>query len=428
MATDWEANLRTLIKNTEKDADFLRRGSSWKVRGVRGKTQVTMRLQEGLGASNPRSSTMLEIEWKKGNTMQILNAIEDLKRLVNERNLSLNEAKNLLFAPVNQVDSTGENWEALKAAYLESKSDRRSTTLKDINARLNNLLVTLEKNPKPRTGRDAMRAYSKHWLKNAPQGGQGRKRSLQDVASFLRFAVTRCGKEERWLPLNSEELRELVGVRQTTSESHLTAAVLPKDLANLLDQMKADGREDLYLATALISLYGLRLGELAKLNVIDGELFVGHIKQNTQTLMQDEKPPREVIGVDIAGREGEAAKVLQLYESGLVKLPIAVLNQIKLVEKKGYFKDVGTSFSGILKRYEPWKSLVAKNKGVSPYSLRHSWAYRVHKATESPVDSSIAASLMGHSIEVHNRVYSTWIDKKTKKEAIARANKALITA
>ncbi len=428
MATDWEANLRTLIKNTEKDADFLRRGSSWKVRGVRGKTQVTMRLQEGLGESNPRSSSMLDIEWKKGNTMQILNAIEDLKRLVNERNLSLSEAKNLLFAPVNQVDSSGENWEALKASYLESKSDRRSTTLKDISTRLNNLLITLEKNPKPRTGRDAMRAYSKHWLKKAPQGGQGRKRSLQDVASFLRFAVTRCGKEERWLPLNAEELRELVGVRQTTSESHLTAAVLPKDLANLLDQMKADGREDLYLATALISLYGLRLGELAKLNIIDGDLFVGHIKQNSQTLIQEEKPPREVLGVDIAGREGEAVKVLQLYQSGLVKLPIAVLNQIKMVEQKGHFKDVGTSFSGILKRYKPWISLVQRNKGVSPYSLRHSWAYRVHKATEAPVDSSIAASLMGHSIEVHNRVYSTWIDKKIKKAAIARANKALIKA
>ena len=62
MATDWEQNLRALIKNAEKDADFLRSGSSWKVRGVRGKTQVTMRLQEGLGASNPRSSTKLEIE------------------------------------------------------------------------------------------------------------------------------------------------------------------------------------------------------------------------------------------------------------------------------------------------------------------------------------------------------------------------------
>ena len=71
----------------------------------------------------------------------------------------------------------------------------------------------------------------------------------------------RCGKEERWLPMDSEELRELVGIRQTTSQSHLTAAVLPKDLSNLLDQMKEGGREDLYLATTLISLTGLRLGE-----------------------------------------------------------------------------------------------------------------------------------------------------------------------
>tara|TARA_B100001250_G_scaffold380892_1_gene372717 strand:+ start:505 stop:648 length:144 start_codon:yes stop_codon:yes gene_type:complete len=28
----------------KKDDDFLRRGSSWKVQGVRGKTQVSMRL------------------------------------------------------------------------------------------------------------------------------------------------------------------------------------------------------------------------------------------------------------------------------------------------------------------------------------------------------------------------------------------------
>ena len=97
---------------------------------------------------------------------------------------------------------------------------------------------------------------------------------MQDVASFLRFAVTRCCKEELWLPHDPEELRELVGVRQTISESNLTAAVLAKDHANFFDQMKEDGREDLYLGSALISLYGLRLGELAKLNVIDGELFV----------------------------------------------------------------------------------------------------------------------------------------------------------
>ena len=71
MATDWEANLRTLIKNTEKDADFLRSGSSWKVRGVRGKTQVTIRLQEGLGENNPRSSLIFDIELKRAAILRL---------------------------------------------------------------------------------------------------------------------------------------------------------------------------------------------------------------------------------------------------------------------------------------------------------------------------------------------------------------------
>ncbi len=60
--------------------------------------QVTMRIQEGLGASNPRSTCMLDIEWKAANQTQI-KGIEDLKRLLNERNLSLNEAKNCYLHP-----------------------------------------------------------------------------------------------------------------------------------------------------------------------------------------------------------------------------------------------------------------------------------------------------------------------------------------
>ena len=65
MATDWKVNLKNIIKNTKKNADFLRRGISWKVRGKRGKTQVSIRLQEELEENNPRSSCMLDIEQKK---------------------------------------------------------------------------------------------------------------------------------------------------------------------------------------------------------------------------------------------------------------------------------------------------------------------------------------------------------------------------
>tara|TARA_B100000579_G_C22763684_1_gene820286 strand:- start:79 stop:255 length:177 start_codon:yes stop_codon:yes gene_type:complete len=50
-----------------------------------------MRIQEGLNPNNPRSICILDIEWKAANQAKNLKAIEELKRLVNERNLSLNQ-------------------------------------------------------------------------------------------------------------------------------------------------------------------------------------------------------------------------------------------------------------------------------------------------------------------------------------------------
>jgi len=38
MKAKWYENLRTILKNSEKDADFLRRGNFWHVRGMRGKS------------------------------------------------------------------------------------------------------------------------------------------------------------------------------------------------------------------------------------------------------------------------------------------------------------------------------------------------------------------------------------------------------
>ena len=99
MKAKWYENLRTILENWEKDADFLRRGNFWHVRGMRGKTQVTMSIQEGLGPSNPRSTCMLDVEWKAANQTQILKAIEDLKRLVNER-------KMLYFLPHKRIAIT----------------------------------------------------------------------------------------------------------------------------------------------------------------------------------------------------------------------------------------------------------------------------------------------------------------------------------
>ena len=71
--------------------------------------------------------------------------------------------------------------------------------------------------------------------------------------------------------------------------------------------------------------------------------------------------------------------LLHLYHSGLVKLPASILKQIELVKKKKKYQDVGHEFGQLLKRYKPWKSLVAANPDITPYSLRHGYAWRAVK-------------------------------------------------
>ena len=59
-----------------------------------------------------------------------------------------------------------------------------------------------------------MRAYTTTHLLELAAGGLGRKRVLLDVARFLTFAVNRCGANKRWRPLEGEELKELIGIRE----------------------------------------------------------------------------------------------------------------------------------------------------------------------------------------------------------------------
>jgi len=71
----------------------LENGDRWSVRGrcIRGmnKSQVTYRFQDSLGMKNPGSAVFLPYDWNSRNQSKIITAVADLKRLVDERNLSL---------------------------------------------------------------------------------------------------------------------------------------------------------------------------------------------------------------------------------------------------------------------------------------------------------------------------------------------------
>ena len=411
-AQKWEKTLRQLIKDNH--------GFGWNVIAQSGKTKLTRVFEDGT-----KSSKVLPIEWKATNNTQIANAVGRVRELMESRNVSLAEAVRLdtevLAEPNDGSGIAAKGWAAVVEEYLKTKQGRRSTTMSDLRRRLNRVLASLESRPKPRDSRSLLKRYAELHFKDMPSGGQGRKRNLGDVAGFLEYAVNKAGAHQRWLPPEKAFINELIGIAGTSTEERLTPPVKSDDLAALLDQMEADGKHELRLATGLIALFGLRLSELAALTVKDGKLYAGSfVKRNAATLAQKPKPPRLTLPLDIAGREGEGNRLLQLYISGLVKLPQSILNQIDLVEIKETFQPVGHEFGQLLSRYKPWQNLVRRNPEVTPYSLRHSWAWRCHVCSSNPLHVRQAAALMGHTVATHLRHYGSWVDEASLEAAVER--------
>lgn len=53
----------------------------------------------------------------------------------------------------------------------------------------------------------------------------------------------------------------------------------------------------------------------------------------------------------------------------------------------------------------------------SPYDLRHAWAVRTIKFR---IPTTLAARMMGHSVDVHERIYQKWITEDFETEVITR--------
>jgi integrase len=275
-------------------------------------------------------------------------------------------------------------------------------------------LEVLQATPRPRDGRSLMRAYAAQHFENCPVGGVGRKRQLLDVAGLLRFAVNKAEAPDRWLPPPAEEIEALIGHSDRHHED--SVPIKPEQLAALLDALREAGKEELHLVVSLVGLFGLRPAELGVLRVEEGRLYVGNVKRNARTL-KVAKPERRALPLDLPGREGEGTKAVALLRSGLVKLPGAIRTQAAAGSHKG----VGDAFRQLLDRFPFWQSMAAANPGLTPYSLRHRYAWRGHKAYERSIPVRDLAALMGHNPATHHRHYGKWTDEAGLEEAVARA-------
>ena len=405
-AKPWETELRNQVRREH--------GAGWTLYPQSQGTKLTRRYED-----NSKQSVMLPVEWSLKNATAIANEVGVLVARMKEHNLGLRDAFNRSKQVKATVTAQGVvagaiDWQALADAFLETRSDRRATTLKDTKGRIDKAvaLLTAAKG-KPTDGASLMKAYARSYFEKCPAGGNGRKRGLGDVAAFLSWVVDKQGVPARWLPLEGDDRDALIGTADNGDDA-LTPPVKPDQLAALLDALEADDKPELRLAVALVGCFGLRPAELAALSVEDGKLYVGsQVKRNARS-MKKGTTKRRVIALEVDGRN-DGAKALQLYASGLVKLPKSIRTAIA----SGEFKKVGDAFRQLLDRYPFWQSLVAATPGLTPYSLRHGWAWRGHKGYDRPLSVRDAAALMGHTPMTHNKHYGRWVDEAGLEEAIA---------
>ncbi|MCT0211154.1 site-specific integrase [Cyanobium sp. ULC065] len=355
-----------------------------------GRVRLTRRDQDGA-----RTTLTLPITWRGDCVSAVITTVSVLRERMVERGIGLTAAAELL-ATAPTVGPV--NWPALVAEHLQARSDLRSTTRRDLETRLERLLVTLATRPTPRDGPELLRAYARQHFDRCPSGGQGRKRQILDCARFLRWAVERRGAPVCWLPPPPDHLAELIGVSATHTEP--TIPISPEALAGLLDHLEAS-RPELWLSVALVGCYGLRPAELGVLHPRDGRLYVGTVKRNRATA-QTSKPDRLALPLELEGRD-DGARALALLEPGLLELPRAIRTAINTGEHKA----VGDAFRQLLDRLPYWQALVGRCLGLTPYGLRHGFAWRgAHRQPQIPLRD--LAAVMGHSPATHLRHYGRW--------------------
>ena len=436
-STSWEKELRKNICT-----NF---GRGIRVNGENsGRTKLLYVYNEGLGSANKRTSQTLPIEWKKTSGIEILKAIEFIKPLIVEKNLTLKEATRrwkaqfigesmkqpnkswndfLLIRPINKKDA---NYEKDLNAYLnavskvdqfmQTKQGLTSKTEKDWARRISRFLEVMNNTPAPNTGVELIKKLSDKYLTEIEPNQK--KRYINAWCEILRYGIKRHSQnEKRWQPPSRDYRKELIGKSNRTKQDKLTPYIEENDLLRLLDDLESRD-SSLFLAVGLISIFGLRLSELAVLRVVDGKLYVGNIKNNINT--KAKKEDRRVFPMDLIEKKNLGKKLIKLFESEKITLPIPVLNQIKMVKDKNRYGDVGQALRQLIERNKVWREIIKANPDITPYSLRHRYAHQCHKGSTIPISVKDAAAAMGHSVETHNSFYGSYTTELSLEKAFER--------
>lgn len=389
-------------------------GKGWRLEEQSGRIKLVRVPAPG----QSKQAITTQLPWRSTSQTKLLSLVIELKQRMDDLGLSMAEAYKLMVVTPEAVPGQLD-WEEVAKRYEQQRVLESSQSTYDRNERhkISKAVALLSKTKgAPKDGNSLFNAYFAQHLAQLAAGKDGRKRHLNDLANFLEFAVTKCGADKQWMPPDKEDRDLLLGNRIEPIAP--TVAIKPEPLAELLHSL--DEKPELRLAVALVGLYGLRPSELMVLKVENGELKVGNVKRNRKTA-KNPKADRLAIALDVIGMPEEGKRVLQLFSSGLVKLPTSIRNAKD-------FKACGEAFRQYLDRHPYWQSLVKATPGLIPYSLRHGYAWRGSSYYDIPVPGRQLASLMGHDLKTHQKHYGQFTTDQDKRDSVARSVGSLAMA
>jgi len=418
-ASPWLKELRSLVRREH--------GAGWVLEGDKDRFKIQKIDGPRKGARRPTVRT--QIPFAPSSVTEIVNLIKSIKSKMDELNLDLATAYSLIAETPKSKETGLIDWIEVSKRYKKSRITsgdvKESNYLTNEKYKIERVLslINAPKNA-AHDGKQVFEKYNSKFLKDVASGGRGRVTTFGDLKRFLEFAVKKCGAETKWLPPEKQAIKSLIGKRTKANKKKTSPPVKPDELFGLLDSLYE--KPELRLAVALVGLFGLRPSELMTLKTEDGNLYVGPVKRNSNTNDEAQKD-RRVMPLDLKELPNEGQRVLKQFESGLVKLPEAILtlqdekamkqkneSRAKLNPPKAPlspFKECGQRFKQYLDRHPYWQSLVEAKPNLTPYGLRHGFAWRGAKYYPRSIPLRDLAALMGHDPVTHNKHYGKWTDE-----------------
>jgi len=362
--------------------------------------------------SKPETAT-LPLTWSIANVPAVIDQLQQVSRLINT-GYPLRQAVDTL-GTISTKKSGEYSWVNVYKAWADKQGFTVETRKKHDGwfARMHKLLR--DSDYPVTNGKMLFRQYERMYFHNVKPGTDGRIRALRFFSNLIDYAVNNHGLHEDW-QVTKEFRLDIVGKKES-SEKGITPPILTPDLLDLLDKLE-NKYPDIYTMVGLMACYGLMGAELAVIKMTEQGLQT--VKDRPQHMLPKKRKPRSLESIDPLVRQGLGEDIAKKWISGYLHLPTSVYNAIARIYDAPYsyespnYKAVGDAVRQVLDRNEYWKALVRVNPDITPYSLRHSFAWRCHR--ELNMETSMVAPWMGHSSFVHDKHYSAFFTGETQRK------------